>query len=63
MIDLMVYNWSALQERFNEQTESEKEEYIEHFNSAIDGLGDTLFGDVANIIDFKQFVNSLDDEE
>ena len=53
----------TLQEKYNDQTEAEKEEMTDHFNSAIENLGDTLFGDEPNIDDFRQFVQGLKDEE
>ena len=63
MVELMSSNWSSLQEKFNGQTEAEKEDMMDHFNSSIENLGDTLFGDDANIDDFKNFVTNLEDEE
>ena len=35
----------------------------EHFNMTVDGLADSLFGDDANIDDFKTFADGLEDEE
>ena len=61
MVELMVENWDQLQEKFTEYSESEKEEMIDHFNSTIDALGDTLFGDDANLDDFKQLCGSLEE--
>ena len=34
-----------------------------HFNGVIENLGDTMFGDDANINDFRQFVSGLEAEE
>ena len=36
---------------------------MDHFNSTIENLGDTLFGDDAGIDDFRQFVGGFQDEE
>ena len=39
---------------------------MDHFNSAIENLGDTLFGDEdtePNIDDFKEFIQSLKEDE
>ena len=63
MLELMVDNWDQLQEKYNDQTEAEKEEMCDHFNSAIENLGDTLFGDEPNVDDFRAFVQGLKDEE
>ena len=63
MLELMVDNWEQLQEKFKTQTEAEKEDMMDHFNSTIENLGDTLFGDDANIEDFKAFIGGLEDEE
>ena len=35
----------------------------EHFNMTLEGLGDVLFGDEANVEDFQEFTNGLEDEE
>ena len=36
---------------------------LEHFNNAIENLGDTLFGEDASPEEFKNFVNDLADDE
>ena len=36
---------------------------MDHFNCAINNLGDNLFGDDANVIDFKKFMGALEDEQ
>ena len=43
-------------------SETEKEDMIEHFNATVDGLGDTMFGDDANVNDLIAFVDGLEDE-
>ena len=63
MVELMQENWEQIQEKFLGQTESEKEEMLEHFNNAIENLGDTLFGEDASPEEFKNFVNDLADDE
>ena len=63
MLELMQENWEQIQEKFSGQTESEKDEMLEHFNNALDSLGDTLFGEDASPEEFKNFVNVLADEE
>ena len=62
MVELMIENWDQLQEKFAEYDESEKGEMIEHFNSTIDCLGDSLFGGDANQEEFAALVNQSDEE-
>ena len=62
MVEIMIDNWDQLQDKFNSQTESEKEEMMDHFNCSIDNLGDTLFGDDANPDDFKKLIKGLEDD-
>ena len=45
MVELMCETWDLIQSKFAEQTESEKEEMLELFNSKVEDLGDSLFGD------------------
>ena len=59
----MIDNWDQLQEKFHNQTESEKEEMMDFFNCRINSLGDVLFGDEANPDDFKTLVKDLPSEE
>ena len=63
MVEMLVDNWQQLQEKFNAQNQTEKEEMSEHFNMTVDGLADSLFGDDANIDDFRTFCDGLEDEE
>ena len=53
MVEIMTENWAQLQEAFKGYSEAEKEEMLDHFNCAIENLGDALFGDDTNISDFK----------
>ena len=36
---------------------------LEYFNSAIENLGDTLFGDDAEVEAFKDFITGLEKEQ
>ena len=63
MVELMVDNWDQLQDKFNDYSEAEKDEMMDHFNCCINNLGDSLFGDEANPEDFKQFIDGLEDEQ
>ena len=62
MVEIMTDNWAELQEKFTGYTEAEKEELMDHFNCAIENLGDVLFGDESNKGDFKSFIKALEDE-
>ena len=53
MLELMIENWDQIQEKFESQTETEKEDMMDHFNSRIENLGDTLFGEGSNSDDFR----------
>ena len=35
---------------------------MDHFNSTIENLGDTLFGEDCNYVESDEFINALDDE-
>ena len=63
MIDLMIDNWDQLQEKFEDYTESDKEELMDHFNCAVENLGDALFGSDASPEDFKTFMAGLEEEK
>ena len=43
----------------------ERESLVDHFNSVSeeDGIGDALFGDDANIDDFANALNGLDEKD
>ena len=62
MVELMIDNWVQLQSKFNDYSESDKDDLMDHFNCAINNLGESLFGDDANPEDFKQFMDGLEDE-
>ena len=62
MVELMIDNWDQLQSKFNDYSESDKDDLMDHFNCAINNLGESLFGDDANPEDFKQFMDGLEDE-
>ena len=44
-------------------SDTDKEAMIEHFNQAVENLGDTMFGDDASAEDLKAFADGLEDEE
>ena len=53
MVELMIDNWDQLQSKFNDYSESDKDDLMDHFNCAINNLGESLFRDDANPEDFK----------
>ena len=63
MLELMTENWSSIQENFQSQEEQDREDMLEHFNDAIEELGDQLFGEDASVDNFDRFVRGLDDNE
>ena len=63
LVDLMVDNWDQLQDKYKNQSVEDREEMMDHFNGALNNLGDTLFGDDATPDDFRQFVGGLEDEQ
>ena len=63
IVNLMCENWEPLQEKYKAQPNAEQEEMIEHFNSAVEGLGDALFGDDSGEEEFKTFATDLNEEQ
>ena len=59
-VEILESNWQQLQAAF-EAAEDEQDGLIEHFNAAIDGLGDALFGGDQN--DFKSKMDGLNEVE
>ena len=53
MVDLMVDNWDQLQDKYQRMSDEDRDEMMDHFNSALNNLGETLFGGDANPDDFK----------
>ena len=50
-----------MREKHNSGSEEEKDEMIDFFNSNLENLGDTLFGDDATPDDIATYVDGLDD--
>ena len=44
-VELVDSNWSEIQDAFKAASEDEQNELFEHFNGAVDGVGDALFGE------------------
>ena len=60
-VELCEHNWSEIQDAFQACSEEEQNELFEHFNGAVDGVGDVLFGEDQQ--DFKSKMEGLNDEE
>ena len=63
MLEMLSHNWDQIQQKFQNASESEKAEYLEHFNSNFENLGDSLFGDEAGIEEITDLVNAYDEEQ
>ena len=60
-VELCGLNWEEIQTAFGKVSEQEQEDLSNHFNSAVEGVGDALFGE--DLKDFKTKMNGLNDEE
>ena len=49
-VELVDNNWQEIQDAFKASTEDEQGELYDHFNDAVDGVGEVLFGELE---DFK----------
>ena len=54
--------WQNIQDKFAAMSDEERESMVEHFNSVDGGIGDALFGDDANIDDFENALNGLEEK-
>ena len=61
LVETLTENWNQMRKSYNEKDAGEKEEMLDFFNSAIDNLGEILFGDDSESAELADFVNSLDD--
>ena len=52
-----------MKEKHNSQSEEEREEMMDFFNSNLENLGDTLFGDDTTPEDLATYVDGLDDSK
>ena len=43
-VELVDNNWEEIQDAFKAATEDEQNELFDHFNGAVDGVGEALFG-------------------
>ena len=63
MLEMLKHNWDEIQEKFQNASESEKEDYLDHFNANFENLGDSLFGDEAGIEAITELVNGYDEQQ
>ena len=62
VIDMARAEWQNIQDKFAAMSAEERESMVEHFNSVDGGIGDALFGDDANIDDFENALNGLEEK-
>ena len=60
-VELLKENWDELGNALDALTEEEKDELLDHFNAAVSGLGEALFG--GDIIVFEDKIKGFNDEE
>ena len=63
LVEALQANWDHMRKQFNEKEAAEQEEMLEYFNSAIDNLGETLFGADSESGELSDFANALDDKQ
>ena len=61
MVEMMQENWAQIRENYNSQSAEDQDDMIEHFNSAVENLGDNIFGDESNPQDFERFIQASDE--
>ena len=57
----MKENWGELEKAINDLEEGEKDELKDHFEAAVPGLGEVLFGGEFDVFDDK--IKGFSDEE
>ena len=60
LVELLEENWSAIQEKFNELSESDKQEMLDHFEASVENIAEALFGDGTTIGELREVVSNLD---
>ena len=65
LLNMARAEWQNIQDKFAAMSAEERESLVDHFNSVSeeDGIGDALFGDDANIDDFANALNGLDEKD
>ena len=60
-LEILTNNWDEISAAYDECSEEEQQELIDHFNTVAYELGEALFGD--DVDDFKSKIDGLNDEE
>ena len=60
-LEILTNNWDEISAAYDECSEEEQQELIDHFNTVAYQLGEALFGD--DVDDFKSKIDGLNDEE
>ena len=60
LVDLLDENWSQVQEKFGDLSESDKQDMLDHFNASVEDIGEALFGEGATIDELRDLVSGLD---
>ena len=63
MLDTLKDHFDPIREKFLERPDDEREEMVDYLNSAMENLGDMLFGDDATADDLDPYVTALNDEQ
>ena len=63
IVEALQENWTHVKEKYRSMKADEQEELMDHFNSAIDNLGDILFGEDSEADELKTLVDALSDEK
>ena len=61
VMEILTNNWDEISAAFNECSEEEQQELMDHFNTVAHEIGDALFG--GDVDDFKSKIDGLNDEE
>ena len=60
-LEILTNNWDEISAAYDECSEEEQQELMDHFNTVACELGDALFG--GDVDDFKSKIDGLNDEE
>ena len=63
MVEALSSNWPQIKDKYNEKSEEEKDEMMDYFNSQIENLGSTLFGEDTEATELETLVNALSDAD
>ena len=63
MLELMSSNWEQIRDAFAQYSDEEQNELMDHFNDTLDDLGENLFGEDAQMEDFKTYITGMEEED